>query len=77
MKIEFDKKGNNFIEITNGTMNNYHILISVLDAKNPLTTIINSVEINFEQLSLLLSDLNISLIKSESKKEEKNDENNK
>jgi hypothetical protein len=62
MKVAFDSQGNNYVEIRiGGTPGKYQLVISAQDPKNPLTTIVNSVELTQEQLSTLISDLGLNL----------------
>lgn len=61
MKINFDGKGDDFIEIKNNN-DKIVIIISAVDIKNPLRTIINSAEITQEQFAALIKEVNPSSV---------------
>lgn len=56
MKIEFDKKGNDFIEIRQEG-DNVVIILSSQDINNVRSSIINSVEIRKDQFEKLISEI--------------------
>jgi transcription antitermination factor NusA-like protein len=61
MRINFDKKGNNYIEVKESIDKNHIVIIlSSEDQNNFLKTIINSVEITKEQFRSMIQDLNLS-----------------
>ena len=60
MKIDFDKKGRDFLEIRKETSGQIAIIISAQDPGNSLNTIINCVIITEQQLLDLLKSLDLS-----------------
>lgn len=68
MKIIFDEKGRNFIELYQKDNSNIAIVLSSEDVQNPRKTIVNSVELTTEQVKSLLKDVSLET-------ERKNNEN--
>lgn len=56
MKIIFDKKGYNFIEI-NREDDKIYITISAQDEQNLRKTLVSSVELNIDEFKNLISDI--------------------
>lgn len=56
MKITFDDKGYEYIEIV-PSENGVHVVISAKEADNPRKTLVNSAELTREQLLKLISDI--------------------
>jgi len=57
MKIIFDEKGYEYIEITKSN-NGIYVVISAKDINNQKKTIVNSAELTMEQFVNLISDIN-------------------
>ena len=62
MKLEFDEKGYNYIEFkkAENPKKDIAIVLSSKDNKNPLSSIINGVEITKKEFLELISDLDLS-----------------
>jgi len=59
MKINFDDKGYNFLEIKRSSGNTIFITLSSRDASDKNKTIVNSVEITINQLLELITSLEL------------------
>lgn len=58
MKIEFDEKGQEYVEIKKSS-EGVSLVISVKDPKSPKSSIINSAEVSLEEFKKLVSELNL------------------
>ena len=56
MKILFDEKGYEYIEVT-PSKDGVHVVISAKGADDPRKTVVNSAELTKEQLLELISDI--------------------
>lgn len=62
MKVTFDTKGNNFIDISPADNNKIRITLSAHDNLNIRSTIVNSTELTLEQLEALVGPLGFKRI---------------
>lgn len=70
MRIFFDEKGSNFIEMYQKDNGNVAIVLSSDDVKNPRSTIVNSVELTVEQMRGLLKDVSLETERKDNENKE-------
>lgn len=70
MRILFDEKGSNFIDVYQKDNGNIAIVLSSDDVKNPRSTIVNSVELTVEQMQGLLKDVSLETERKDNENKE-------
>ena len=70
MRIIFDERGRNFIELYQKDNSNVAIVLSSEDVQSPRKTIVNSVELTTEQVMSLLKNVSLETERKDNENKE-------